>query len=143
MELQRLVQEYVNLLCIYHFCVKHLGNEKESLNNISFLEQEKNYAYNIFINQVFQSNQNDLNELNEFLGIKLNSIKQNIYNLVREKTIFCNELSSLQNINLDKLAVLNNNIEYFVLQKEKYENINYAVKNILDSQKKKKYTKEV
>ena len=141
MELQELVQEYVNLLSIYEFCQKYPDKIETNINNIEFLGQKKNIAHKNFINQVFLSNYEDLVELNEFLKGKINEINKIIDNLAKEKIMLYNRILSRCSNEFSLYTACNERIKQYQLEKEKYENISYGLTNILGNDKNKTYTK--
>ena len=119
MELENLVIKYVSLLVKYQEMKKNNENQLD----LQFLEEEKNIAYNNFINKIFVSNIDEITSFSEFLVLKVNSLYQEIEKNVKYRNYLYN-LIVKGNTNLQEL--LDNLIE----ELKRYENIIYALNSI-------------
>ena len=139
MKLQILVQEYVNLLIIYQDYLS--GNKDEKAIDLDFLFQEKNKIYGRFIDTVLNSDINELIIFRDFLDKKISEISKNIDNLLKERNII-HKLINSGNAHKDDLLPLFSVVNSLINQRDKYNNINIAVNNIITEKRKDIYTKK-
>ncbi len=91
MDLKILLQQYVNLLTVYQYAVDN-GKYGNGSMDINFLFQEKNIAYEEFIERIFRADIEEMVNLKEFIDNEIRerdnsdpityrhiNIKKNIY----------------------------------------------------------------
>ncbi len=128
MDLEKLVTIYVNLLVLYQ---KELLNKYRNDLNIRFLEEEKNKAYEEFINKIYISSNEEINDL----YIYINDIIHKLYDeinttLMEHKKLYNEVIIKGNNEYRDSLDYVDYNLDDCINKLKKYENIIYGIKGI-------------
>ena len=128
MDLEKLVTIYVNLLVLYQ---KELLNKYRNDLNIRFLEEEKNKAYEEFINKIYISSNEEINDL----YIYINDIIHKLYNeinitLMEHKKLYNEVIIKGNNEYQDSLDYVDYNLDDCINKLKKYKNIIYGIRGI-------------
>ncbi len=110
MDLKILLQQYVNLLVVYQYVIEK-GKNTPEFSDVNLLFQEKNLAYERFIDRIFRASTEELIELRDYIDI------------------------CIQELDTNDLIVY----KHLDMKKYYYININVALNNIIAERKNKTY----